>query len=120
LEKLLLEPARPWRMGRFEVAGPQSPGSIRWPLNVSRMEHLPPGRHRLFYNRQRFTLNITRADMIATGFAPSVRLFEAAACATPVISDWWEGLDTFFEPGREILISRSPEETLRHLRNLDP
>jgi spore maturation protein CgeB len=120
LETLLLEPAREWPEGRFEIAGPQYPDTIEWPFNVARLEHLPPAQHRAFYNRQRFTLNITRADMIRSGYSPSVRLFEAAACATPTISDWWVGLDAFFEPGREVLISRSPADTLRYLRELSP
>jgi spore maturation protein CgeB len=117
LERLLLQPAREWDEGRFVVAGPQYPGEIEWAGNVERIEHLPPSRHRDFYNAQRFTLNITRADMIAAGYAPSVRLFEAAGCATPVISDYWEGLETFFEPGKEILLAASSEDTLRHLRD---
>jgi len=45
--------------------------------------------------------------MAAMGFCPSGRLFEAAACGTPVLSDWWMGLDEFFEPGQEILVARS-------------
>jgi len=100
------------------VAGPQYPPTIEWPANVRRIEHLPPSEHRAFYNSQRFALNITRADMIALGWSPSVRLFEAAACAVPVISDWWTGLDDYFTPGKEILISHSPEETLHFLRDL--
>jgi spore maturation protein CgeB len=118
LEHLMLEPARRWREGRMLVAGPQYPETVKWPRNVERVTHLPPAEHRSFYNAQRFTLNITRAEMVAAGYSPSVRLFEAAACATPIISDWWEGLDTIFEPGREILISRSPEDTLRYLRDV--
>ena len=118
LRRLLIEPARQWPEGRFLVAGPQYPEDIDWPANVERTEHLPPARHRRFYNSQRFTLNVTRADMIEAGYAPSVRLFEAAACATPIISDHWEGLNSFFEIGEEILVSRSPEDTLRHLRAL--
>lgn len=118
LQRLLVEPARRWSNGRFLVAGPQYPDTIDWPANVERVEHLPPAAHRRFYNRQRFTLNVTRADMVRAGYAPSVRLFEAAACATPIISDYWEGLDTFFAFGKEILISRSPEETLHYLRKL--
>ncbi len=116
LERLGLEPARRWPEGRFVVAGPQYPSSVAWPENVERLEHLPPGEHRDVYAAQRFTLNITRADMIAAGYSPSVRLFEAAACATPVISDYWDGIHEFFANGTEILISRSPEETLRYLR----
>jgi spore maturation protein CgeB len=118
LERLLLEPAREWSRGRFVVAGPQYPRKLRWPKNVKRFTHLSPAKHRAFYNSQRFTLNVTRANMVAAGYSPSVRLFEAAACATPIISDWWEGLDTFFEPGKEILISRSSQETLDFLRQI--
>lgn len=121
LDRLLLEPARRWPEGRFCVAGPEYPDTIDWPTAVERVDHIPPSEHRQFYNRQRFTLNVTRADMIDAGYAPSVRLFEAAACATPIISDWWDGLDTFFEPGTEILISQSPDDTLRYLETLpDP
>lgn len=116
LERLMLEPARQWPAGRFIVAGPQYPDAIQWPENVERIQHLPPARHRAFYNEQRFTLNITRADMIQAGYAPSVRLFEAAACATPIISDYWPGLETFFRFGEEILVSRSPAETLHYLQ----
>lgn len=118
LERLMLEPARLWDRGRFVVAGPQYPATIAWPGNVQRIEHLPPTEHRRFYNQQRFTLNITRADMIRAGYSPSVRLFEAAACGIPIISDCWEGLDQFFEPGREILLARSAQDTLRCLREL--
>lgn len=118
LDRLLLEPARRWAEGRFTVAGPQYPRSIRWPHNVRRFTHVPPGKHRAFYNSQRFTLNITRASMIAAGFSPSVRLFEAAACGTPIISDFWQGIETFFKPDEEILISHSPDETLIYLEEI--
>lgn len=118
LERLLTDAARQYPAGRFVVAGPQYPATLQWPANVQRIEHLPPGEHRAFYNRQRFTLNVTRADMIRAGYSPSVRLFEAAACGVPVISDYWEGLETFFVPGEEILISRSADDTLAYLREL--
>ncbi len=118
LERLLIEPAQAWPDGRFVVAGPQYPAQLRWPRNVRRIEHLPPKRHRDFYNAQRFTLNLTRADMIAAGFSPSVRLFEAAACGTPIISDHWSGIETLFEPGAEILIARSSADVQEHLRDI--
>lgn len=116
LSSLLLEPAREWNKGRFIVAGPQYPSEIDWGRNVERVDHLSPGEHRRFYNGQRFTLNVTRNDMIHAGYSPSVRLFEAAGCGTPVISDYWRGLETIFEIGREILVARSPREVLRYLR----
>lgn len=118
LDRLMIEPARRWKQGRMIVAGPQYPKTIQWPSNIKRVIHLNPADHRAFYNAQRFTLNITRADMIAAGYSPSVRLFEAAACATPIISDWWSGLETIFEPGEEILIAHDAEDTLDYLRRL--
>jgi spore maturation protein CgeB len=118
LEQLLFEPARRWPDGRFAVAGPQYPAAVVWPDNVARTEHVPPHRHRAFYGGQRFTLNLTRADMVAAGFSPSVRLFEAAACGTPIISDAWPGLEMVLEPGREILLASSADDVLRHLRDL--
>ena len=118
LDRLLLEPARLWPAGRFAVAGPQYPREIAWPANVARINHLPAQDHSTFYGSQRFTLNLTRADMVAAGFSPSVRLFEAAACGTPIISDAWPGLETLFEPGREILLAASPDDVLRLLCEL--
>ncbi|HEY9901739.1 MAG TPA: glycosyltransferase [Candidatus Sericytochromatia bacterium] len=118
LESLLLEPARQWQDGRFVVAGPQYPDAIAWSSNVERIEHLPPSEHRSFYNSQLFTLNITRADMVRAGYSPSVRLFEAAACGTPIISDYWQGIETIFEIGKEILIANSPDEVLHYLQEI--
>lgn len=118
VESLLLEPARRWSAGRFTVAGPQYPESIRWPANVRYTAHLPPSEHRGFYNRQRFTLNVTRADMIAAGWSPSVRIFEAAACGVPIISDRWEGIESLLVPGREIFLADTPAEVLRLLQEL--
>ncbi len=118
LERLMLDAARRFPQGRFVVAGPQYPPEIVWPGNIERREHLPPAEHRAFYCSQRFTLNITRKDMIEAGYSPSVRLFEAAACGTPIISDCWEGLETFFASGKEILMARSENDTLRFLREM--
>lgn len=118
LDRLLLEPARRWAGGRFVVAGPQYPEHIRWPGNVDRIMHLEPKLHRGFYNAQRYTLNVTRADMIAAGWSPSVRLFEAAACGVPIVSDWWEGLDSILAQDLEILVARDADQVLEILRDL--
>jgi spore maturation protein CgeB len=119
LERLLLEPARRAPQLRFCVAGPQYPADIAWPDNVERLDHVPPAEHPAFYAASRFTLNVTRADMIAAGYSPSVRLFEAAACGTPIISDIWDGLDTLFRPPREIGLARAPEDVLEVLQGTD-
>ena len=118
VDALLCQSALAWDDGRFVVAGPQYPSDLHWPGNVERIEHLPPDRHRAFYAGQRFTLNVTRADMIRRGFSPSVRLFEAACCGVPIISDWWAGLDAFFRPGEEILIATSATEVLALLHTM--
>jgi spore maturation protein CgeB len=118
LDELLLRPAREHPEGRFAVAGAQYPPNLEWPANVRHLQHVPPSAHRAFYNRQRFTLNLTRADMIEAGWSPSVRLFEAAACGTPIISDRWEGLDTLLEPGREILLASDASDVLSAMRDM--
>ena len=115
LERLLIEPARAAPERRFAVAGPQYPADIDWPANVERIDHLPPSEHAAFYSASRFTLNVTRGDMIAAGWSPSVRLFEAAACATPIISDRWEGLDQLFAPGAEIILADTAADVLAAL-----
>ena len=118
VERFLIEPARKFPAMRFAVAGPNYPESIDWPANVERTDHLPPAEHARFYNRQRFALNVTRADMIAAGHAPSVRLFEAAACGTPVISDRWAGLGDLLAEGTEILIADSTADVTGWLAEL--
>jgi nucleoside-diphosphate-sugar epimerase/spore maturation protein CgeB len=115
LEKLLIGPARQLPHHKFCVAGPQYPDGVDWPANVERVDHLPPDEHPTFYAGSRFTLNVTRTDMIEAGWSPSVRLFEAAACATPVISDRWDGLDTLFEPAREIILADSADDVIELL-----
>jgi spore maturation protein CgeB len=115
LNRLMFEPARRFRKARMVVAGPQYPRAIRWPANIERIEHLSPNAHRAFYNRQAFTLNVTRSCMVRAGYSPSVRLFEAAACGRPIITDRWQGIDNFFKPGEEILIADSPDQMLEYL-----
>ncbi len=118
LEALLLEPARLLPERRFVVAGPQYPDDLDWPENVERIDHLPPARHEEFYNAQRFTLNVTRTAMRRMGWSPSVRLFEAAACATPIISDAWCGLDELLPDGEAIVIAQHTKDVVAALTEL--
>ena len=115
LDALLLAPARALRARRFVVAGPQYPETVTWPPNVARIQHISPTRHPVFYGAQRFTLNLTRAAMREAGWSPSVRLFEAAACGTAIITDDWPGIEEFFTPEKEILVARSADDVLRAL-----
>ena len=118
VEELLLQPARQWSDGRFVIAGAQYPDTLLVPRNVTRIVHLSPAEHRAFYNRLRFTLNVTRRDMIEAGYSPSVRLVEAAACGTPIITDEWRGLSTIFSPGHEVLIARHARDVMAYLHDL--
>jgi spore maturation protein CgeB len=118
LERLLLTPAQMLADQQFVVAGSRYPQHLVWPDNVSRIEHLSQPEHSRFYSQQRFALNLTRADMRALGFSPSVRLFEAAACGTPVISDRWPGIETILKPGTEILLVSDACEVSQVLRDI--
>jgi spore maturation protein CgeB len=118
LDELLLEPARHWTAGRFVVAGHGYLQRSDWPPNVKRLANPGPGKERAFYNSQRFALNVTGPDMIDASLSPRLRIFEAAACGTPIISDYWEDLETFFAPDEEILFARSAGEVLEYLRGI--
>lgn len=115
LDRLLLQTARRLPQMRFVVAGPQYPAWIDWPDNVERLEHIAPADHAAFYVAQRFTLNVTRAAMIEAGWSPSVRLFEAAACGTPIISDRWNGLTELLPEHDAILITESTDAVVAAL-----
>lgn len=119
IDELLCKPASLLPRKRFMVAGPQYPKSISWPSNVKRIMHLNPRWHARFYSSSRFTLNVTRHDMVEAGYSPSVRLFEAAACGTAIISDNWPGLETFFTPGAEILLPSDHRDVLHMLTDLE-
>jgi spore maturation protein CgeB len=120
LTRLLIETARRRPKMKFAVAGPQYPDDIVWPDNVERLEHVSPDDHPAFYAASRFTLNVTRRDMIEAGYSPSVRLFEAGACGCPVLSDRWGGLETLFAPGHEIVICNETADALAALSMPEP
>ena len=115
LRALFIEPARQRPGQRFVLGGSGYPQDFPWTDNIYFVRHLPPPDHPRFFASSRITLNVTRADMAAMGYCPSGRLFEAAACGCPVLSDWWEGLDSFFAPGGEVLIARSTDDAIAAL-----
>src|SRR5262249_14373227 len=94
------------------------PWTWQWPANLQRFDHIAPHDHPAFYSSSRLTLNITRAEMARYGYCPSGRFFEAAACRTPIVSDWWEGLETFFDRD-QILVCTSTDEGLAALAASD-
>lgn len=118
LMELLNAPAVQLASERFLVAGPMYPGDTAWAANVVTHPHLPPADHAGLYSSSRFVLNLTRADMVAAGWSPSVRLFEASACAAAMISDVWPGLEDFFTPGEEIVVAATRDEVVRVLTGM--
>ncbi len=118
LMTLLNSPAALLPQSRFIVAGPLYPEGTSWLPNVLRTPHLPPPEHPSFYSSSRFTLNLTRSDMVAAGYSPSVRLFEASACGAAILSDSWPGLPDFLTPGEEVLLPRDQYDVADLLRNL--
>jgi spore maturation protein CgeB len=119
LTRLFLEPARQCPDWQFIIGGALYPTNFPWNSNILFWRHVAPSEHPRFYAAARSTLNITRAAMAACGWCPSGRLFEAAACAAPILSDWWDGLDEFFAPGSEIAIVRTTEEVVGALELSD-
>ncbi len=119
LNALFLEPARRLPKRRFLIAGAQYPPAFAWLPNLFFVRHIAPPDHPALYSSSRLTLNVTRRAMAQAGHCPSGRLFEAAACGTPIISDYWDGLETFFEPGEEILVANQTADVLAALELSD-
>ena len=119
LDELFFEVAARRPDLRFVLGGAGYGDHTPWRPNIHLHKHVPPPDHPAFFSSSRLTLNVTRKDMAAMGWAPSGRLFEAAACGAPVLSDAWEGLDEFFTPGSEVLIARTPHDALEALNRAD-
>lgn len=116
LEDLFVEPARRLPEQRFLLGGSQYPDAFPWTGNMRYAGHVPPPAHPQFYCSAKLNLSVTRQAMANMGWCPSGRLFEAAACGAPLLTDYWPGLEEFFEPGREILVAETTEEAIEHLQ----
>jgi spore maturation protein CgeB len=119
LHELFLEPSRRMPERQFLLAGSLYPHEWSWGASVRKLEHVPPAEHPAFYSSSRATLNLTRREMAAAGWCPSGRFFEAAACGAPILTDWWEGLDSFFVPGEELSVVSDAASVMAALRGED-
>jgi spore maturation protein CgeB len=119
LETLFFEAARRVPAKKFMVVGSMFPAGMDWPVNAWYKPHVAPSQHSAFYSSSRATLNITRAEMAALGHCPSPRIFEAAACGTPIISDDFEGIGEFLQPDEEITIAHSTDDAVNALQRPD-
>jgi len=115
LEELFMRPAQRSPERRFLIGGSLYPADFPWTDNLYFWRHVAPGDHPAFYCSSRLTLNVTRRAMAEMGYCPSGRLFEAAACGVPIVSDRWEGIEAFFTPGEEILLAERADDTLAAL-----
>jgi spore maturation protein CgeB len=112
LDALFLAPARHHPEQLFVLGGSMYPTQVEWPANIARFDHVPPFAHSAFYCSSPLTVSVTRRPMVELGYCPAGRLFEAAACGVPVLSDWWDGIDTLFTPGEELLIASNTDAAL--------
>lgn len=120
LDALFLKPAEMLPQLNFLLAGSLYPHEWQWPGNVRRLEHVSPSEHPVLYSSSRLTLNITRDSMMARGgYCPSGRFFEAAACGTPIVTDRFQGIATFFEPGEELFLAEDTGDVLQALAASD-
>lgn len=115
VNQLLVEPARRRQDLRFVIGGAMYDNAFPWTKNIYFHSHVSPADHPSFYCSSRATLNVTRRAMADFGYCPSGRLFEAAACGAPIVTDVWDGLDEFFQPGEEIVTARTAEDVLAPL-----
>jgi spore maturation protein CgeB len=106
LEQLFVEPARLLPEKRFLIGGALYPHNFPWVSNIYFVRHLPPSEHPAFFSSSDLTLNVTRPSMAEMGFCPSGRLFEAASCGAAIVSDYWNGIEDFFQPGQEVLLAK--------------
>ena len=90
------------------------------PANVSYVGHVYTRDHNAFNCTPRAVLNISRESMARYGFSPATRVFEAAGAAACLITDYFEGIETFFEPEKELLVARSGEEVAEIVQTLTP
>ena len=102
---------------RFVLGGNGWAGKAM-PANVKYVGHVYTRDHNAFNCSARTVLNVNRDSMASYGFSPPTRIFEAAGSASCLITDAWEGIETFLEPGRGVLVARSSDDVVRHLCTL--
>ncbi len=118
VEEFLLRAAELAPDLRF-ILGGEGWGGKRLPANVRWIGHVATCDHNRVNCSARMVLNLNRESMARVGFSPPTRIFEAAGAGACVITDAWQGIEIFFEPGREILVASSAEEIVERLRAID-
>jgi spore maturation protein CgeB len=109
VEEFFLKPAAATPLQRFLIGG-SGWGDKSMPSNVRYVGHVYTNDHNAFNCTPKAVLNISRESMARYGFSPATRVFEAAGAGACIITDYWEGIDYFFEPGQEILVAKDGDE----------
>lgn len=119
VEEFFIKPAQNLPKQKFLIGG-SGWGDKEMPENIEYLGHVYTKDHNAFNCTPMAVLNISRDSMAKYGFSPATRVFEAAGAGACIITDYWEGIDTFFEPGKEILVAKSGEEVEKILAELTP
>jgi spore maturation protein CgeB len=117
VEEFLLRAARLAPERRFALGG-EGWSDKELPGNVEYLGHVPTAHHNQVNAAARLVLNVHRDSMVENGWSPATRMFEAAGAAACQVTDRWEGLADFFEPGREILVADGAEDVVRFVREV--
>lgn len=119
VEEFFLEPAKALPNRKFLLGG-SGWGDKELPENVEYLGHIYTKDHNAFNSTPLAVLNISRDSMARFGFSPATRVFEAAGAGACIITDYWKGIDQFFEPGKEIIVVKNGEEVAEKLSALTP
>jgi spore maturation protein CgeB len=117
VEEFFLKAAANLPEATFKIGG-SGWGDKNMPANVEYIGHVYTKDHNAFNCTPKAVLNISRDSMAKMGFSPATRVFEAAGAGACIITDYWLGIDHFFEPGKEILVAGSGLEVADVLRKL--
>jgi spore maturation protein CgeB len=104
---------------RFLLGGSGWKDRVRRAPNVRYLGHVAPGEHNALNRSALAVLNVSRDSMAANGWSPATRVFEAAGVGACLITDAWEGIGDFLEPGQEVLVAADGADVAAHVRDLD-
>jgi len=119
VEEFFIKPARSAPQFSFLLGGAGWEGK-GLPSNVRLLGHVPTRDHNALNASANAVLNINRASMAANGYSPATRIFEAAGAASCIITDAFDGIEGFLEPGEEVLIASRGDDVVGWLRSLTP
>lgn len=117
--EFFFHPARTMKDKRFLIGGSGWDQNVPEEQNIKYLGHVYTRDHNAFNCTPRSVLNITRDSMVRFGFSPPTRVFEAAGAGACLITDAWEGIEVFLEPGKECLVAGSGDEVIEILEDLD-